>query len=60
MNRAAIAAVVFGVLVVVLFGQPVASAVFLAAFVFLIYIPLGYVTDSRHLRFRQRRKRRAR
>jgi hypothetical protein len=55
-NRAAIAAVVFGVLVTVLFGQSIANAVFLTAFVFLIYIPLGYATDSAIYRFRQRRK----
>jgi len=55
-NRAAIAAVVFGVLVVVLFGRQVSSGVFLAAFMFLLYIPLGYLTDSAIYRFRQRRK----
>jgi hypothetical protein len=55
-NRAAIAAIVFGVLVVVLFGQEVSSAVLLTAFVFIIYIPLGYATDSAIYRFRQRRK----
>ena len=57
-NRAAIAAAVFGVLVVALFGQSVANAVLLTAFVFLIYIPLGYATDSAIYRFRQRRKQR--
>jgi hypothetical protein len=57
-NRAGIAAAVFGVLVVVLFGQSVANAVLLTAFVFLIYIPLGYATDSAIYRFRQRRKQR--
>lgn len=55
-NRAAIAAVVFGVLVVTLFGQSVTNAVLLTVFVFVIYIPLGYATDSAIYRFRQRRK----
>jgi hypothetical protein len=57
-NRAAIAAVVFGVLMATLLGQSVTNAVFLTAFVFLLYIPLGYLTDSAIYRFRQRRKQR--
>ena len=56
-NRAAIAAAVFGVLVVLLFGRDVSAGVFLAAFMFLLYIPLGYATDTAIYRFRQRRKR---
>lgn len=55
-NRAAIAAAVFGVLVVLLFGRPAVQGVLLAAVMFLIYIPLGYMTDSAIYRFRQRRK----
>jgi hypothetical protein len=55
-NRAAIAAAVFGVLVVVLFGRAIAQGVALAAFMFLLYIPLGYFTDTMIYRFRQRRK----
>ena len=58
-NRAAIAAAVFGVLVVLLFGRQVSDGVFLAAFMFLLYIPLGYATDTAIYRFRQRRKRQA-
>jgi hypothetical protein len=57
-NRAAIAAAVFGVLVVVLFGQPASQGAVLAAFMFLLYIPLGYGTDTAIYRFRQRRKQR--
>jgi hypothetical protein len=57
-NRAAIAAVVFGVLVVVLFGRAVSAGAFLAAFMFLLYIPLGYLTDRVIYNFRQRRKQR--
>ena len=55
-NRAAIAAAVFGVLVVLAFGRGVAQGVILAGFMFLLYIPLGYVTDTALYRFRQRRR----
>ena len=55
-NRAAIAALLFGVLVVVAFGRDPAQAAVLTAFVFLIYIPLGYLTDTMIWRFRQRRR----
>jgi hypothetical protein len=55
-QRAAIAAAVFGVLVIVLFQRTVAQGAALAAFMFLLYIPLGYGTDSAIYRFRQRRK----
>ena len=55
-NRAAIAAALFGVLVVLLFGQGIAQGVVLAALMFLLYIPLGYFTDTVIYRFRQRRK----
>jgi hypothetical protein len=55
-NRAAIAAVVFGALVVLLFGRDIAQGVALAAFMFLLYIPLGYGTDLMIYRFRQRRQ----
>ena len=55
-NRAAIAAAVFGVLVVLAFSRSIAQGVILAGFMFLLYIPLGYVTDTAVFRFRQRRK----
>jgi len=45
-KRAALAAVVFGVLLVFAFGTPPGQAVSLTAFVFLFYIPLGYYTDQ--------------
>jgi len=57
-NRAAIAAVLFGVLIVVLFKRPVEQAVAYTIFVFAIYIPLGYGTDRLLYNFRQRRKQR--
>jgi len=56
MQRAAIAAAVFGVLVTVAFGRGVAGGVVLAAFMFLLYIPLGFATDTFVYRLRQRRK----
>jgi Flp pilus assembly protein TadB len=55
-QRAAIAAAVFGVLVVVLFQRGMAQGAALAAFMFLLYIPLGFGTDLMIYRFRQRRK----
>ena len=55
-NRAAIAAAVFGVLVTLAFGRSIAQGVILAGFMFLLYIPLGYTTDQAIYRFRQRRK----
>jgi hypothetical protein len=56
MQRAAIAAAVFGVLVVIIFKREVAQGVILAAFMFLLYIPLGFATDTFVYRLRQRRK----
>ncbi len=55
MNRAAIAAVVFAVLVALVFGKP-AQAIPLGLFMLLLYIPLGYATDKAMYNFRQRRK----
>ena len=45
-KRAALAALVFGVLLVLAFQTPIGQAVSLTAFVFLFYIPLGYYTDQ--------------
>src|SRR5687768_3378439 len=44
-NRAAIATVIFGILVVVLFKQSPAQGVLLAAIMLLLYVPLTYYTD---------------
>jgi hypothetical protein len=55
-NRAAIAALVFGVLLVVLFGRPPGAGAVLAALMFLLYIPLGYATDTMIYRYRLRKK----
>jgi len=45
-NRAAISAVLFVVLVVLLFKQSIGQALALGALVFAFYIPLGYFTDK--------------
>jgi hypothetical protein len=45
-TRAALAALVFGLLLGILFKQKVGQAISLTIFVFLFYIPLGYYTDS--------------
>jgi hypothetical protein len=45
-TRAAIAAVVFGVLLVLLFKTEPLKAIPLTAFVFVFYVPLGYYTDQ--------------
>ncbi len=55
-QRAAIAAAVFGVLVVLVFGRTMAQGAILAGFMFLLYIPLGYVTDSAIYRYRLRKR----
>jgi len=56
-NRAAIAAIVFGVLVVAAFGRELVQGALLAAFMFVLYIPLGFLTDKAVFNFRNRRKR---
>lgn len=53
-NRAALAAIVFGVLLVLAFKRPIESAVALTGMVFLFYIPLGYYTDALLYKRRQR------
>ena len=60
MNRAAIAAVVFGVLLVALLDRSVAEASAIAAFVFLIYIPFGFMIDKTIYSYRMRKKAAAR
>lgn len=58
-TRAGIAALLFVVLVIVAFGQPVASSITLGIAVFLMYIPLGYYTDMLFYRRRQKKLGRA-
>ena len=56
MNRAAIAAAVFAVLVVLLFKKNIAEGVVLGGFMFLLYIPLGFITDKAIYNFRMRKR----
>jgi hypothetical protein len=58
-QRAAIAAALFGVLIVAVFGRPVQTGVSLAAFMLLLYIPMGYGMDKAIYSWRQRRKQQA-
>src|ERR1700704_6296021 len=55
-QRALIAAAVFLVAVLVLFKQQPGAAISLAAFMVLIYLPMGYYTDLFLYRRRQRKK----
>ena len=55
-NRAAIAAVLFGVLLVILFKRDIVQGLALGAFMFVLYIPLGYATDTMIYRYRQRKR----
>jgi hypothetical protein len=55
-NRAAIAAAVFAVLVVLLFKKSIPEGMALGAFMFLLYIPLGFMTDKMIYGYRMRKK----
>jgi hypothetical protein len=55
-NRAAIAASVFLAVLALLLKRPIGEAFFYAAFMFLVYIPMGYYMDSFMHRWRQRRR----
>jgi hypothetical protein len=55
-QRAAIAAALFGVLVVMVFHRTPAQGATLAAFMLAVYVPLGYGMDKAIHSFRQRRK----
>jgi hypothetical protein len=54
-NRALIATLIFVVVIVAAFKQPIQSAFALGGFMLLIYIPLGYYTDLLLYRRRQRK-----
>ena len=58
-QKAALAAVVFGLLVTVVLGKPASQAVVLVLFTFVLYIPLSYYTDSYLLKRNQARKAKA-
>jgi hypothetical protein len=53
-TRAAMAAVVFGLLLILLFKTEPVKAIPLTLFVFVFYVPLGYYTD--HFVYRRRVK----
>ncbi len=55
-NRAAIAAVLVGVLAVLALGNTPQEAVVLAAVMLLVYVPLGHGFDTLIYHVRQRRK----
>ena len=55
-NRAAIAAVIVGVVAVLALGNTPLQGAVLAATMLLVYIPLGYAFDTLIYRVRQRRK----
>jgi hypothetical protein len=54
-NRAGIATLLF-IVVVSVIGQPVGTAIAIGGFMFLMYVPLGYYTDSWIYKRRQRAK----
>lgn len=55
-KRAAIAAGLFAVLVVLFFKEKPANAVALAGFMLIVYIPLSYMTDRALYSWRQKKK----
>jgi hypothetical protein len=55
-NRALIAAGIFLLLLVFLFGRPFAEGFALSAFMLLVYIPMGYYFDRFFYRMRLRRE----
>src|SRR3954447_1655484 len=55
-QRAAIATVLFVVLVGLVFHQKLGPLISIAGFVFVMYIPLGYYTDLMLYRRRQQKK----
>ena len=54
-NRALFATIIFAVLVVVLMGRTIPQALIIAAFMLILYIPLGYYMDMAIYRRRKRR-----
>jgi hypothetical protein len=60
LNRAGIAALFFFVLLIVMFrSQPLASKIFIALFMLVVYVPMGYYTDLFIYRRRQAKRRQA-
>ncbi len=57
-TRAAVAALIFAVVVILLFRRPPLEGAALAAVMFVIYIPMSYFTDRFMYSRRQRQKQR--
>jgi hypothetical protein len=55
-NKAAIASIVFGVLLLILFKRPPGEAVIWTVVVFFFYTPLGFMTDRAVYNRRMRNK----
>jgi hypothetical protein len=58
-GRGAIAALIFAVLLIVIFGRSLGTAIGLGAFMLVIYIPAGYYIDTMMWRRRERARMRA-
>ena len=58
-NRSLAAAAIFGLLVILVFKQPVVDGVSLAAVMVLVYLPMSFYTDKFIYSRRQRSKRKA-
>ncbi|MBV9213543.1 MAG: hypothetical protein JOZ25_07840 [Actinobacteria bacterium] len=56
LNRAVVMAVIFALVVVVLFKRPVAAAAVLGVAMVLVYLPMSYYTDRFIYNRRQRQK----
>ena len=56
LNRAVIAAALFGVISILALDQPVAAGVSLAALMVLLYLPMSYYTDRFLYNRRQRQR----
>jgi hypothetical protein len=57
--RAGVTTLLFVVFVILALGQPIGQTIALAGFLFLLYLPLGYVTDTFFYRRFQARQGRA-
>jgi hypothetical protein len=55
-QRAAMATVIFVILLLVIFREPVGTVIALSGFILLLYIPMGYYTDLFIYRRRQAKK----
>ena len=54
LNRAGIATALFVIVVVLVLRKPLGTAIAIGGFMFLMYVPLGYFTDSFIYKRRQR------